>query len=188
MNARQLLDTLYAGRVQRCHTIPHHGSYNVAQHSWGVAMLVLAVFPDRAFRLLPAALAHDVPEAWVGDIPSPTIRSLGIREALDAVEGRLLQALDLRHHFAHLSDEDVAALLFCDRLEFVLWCAHESMIGNRYAACCMNRALNYIAADLTKTPAPAADYLRELLTGGPLDTLMGAKLSINYVEVNSDAN
>jgi hypothetical protein len=78
------------GRVERCHGLPHLGTYSNATHQWGVAMLMHYIWPDDFPRLALVCLTHDVPEAWVGDIPAPTCRyTPGLKESLSAAEGNI---------------------------------------------------------------------------------------------------
>ena len=59
-----------AGQVTRYHTIG--GAQSVAEHSWGVAMLIMRYHPDPPLHLIQAALEHDLAEKWIGDVPYPT--------------------------------------------------------------------------------------------------------------------
>ena len=62
-----------AGSVNRCHTIKIIGTQDVAQHSYNVAMIIVALTKGLcSSTLLQAALTHDTPELWTGDIPAPT--------------------------------------------------------------------------------------------------------------------
>jgi hypothetical protein len=38
----RLSATREAGTVRRCHIVPHHGQYNIAQHSYGAVSLLFA--------------------------------------------------------------------------------------------------------------------------------------------------
>jgi hypothetical protein len=118
--------------VERCHGLAHQGSYSNAMHQWGVAMLLHAIWPEDFPRLALACLTHDVPEAWVGDIPAPTCRYANIKPKLDPIEGRINRSLGLPVE-SELQPEDYAKLKACDRLEFWLWCCEEQLKGNMFA-------------------------------------------------------
>lgn len=60
-----------SGYVARCHTMPFVGPYNLAMHCYGVASIIAVLHPSPSVNLLKAALFHDVPERWTGDIPNP---------------------------------------------------------------------------------------------------------------------
>jgi 5'-deoxynucleotidase YfbR-like HD superfamily hydrolase len=130
----RVLEARRGGRVERCHTVAHHGSYTNAAHSWGVAMLMLQLWPEDFPRLAAICLSHDVPEGVFGDIPSPTLRhvSAEFRDLLDTLEGRYNRSLGLPAE-DDLELEDRVKLKECDRLELYLWAREQAMVGNQYA-------------------------------------------------------
>lgn len=123
------------GGVERCHGIRHQGSYSVAAHSWGVAMLMYQLWPEDFPRLASYCLAHDVPEAWVGDIPAPTKKfSSEIKAACDLMERKIFERLELPCD-QDLDPEDARKLKACDGLELYLWTCEQITAGNRHAEC-----------------------------------------------------
>lgn len=120
------------GRVERAHGIYHHGSYSNAAHQWGVAMLMHALWPEDFPRLALHCLSHDVPEAWVGDVPSPTMRYVpGLKEQLGVYEREINLGLGLPAE-QDLPEEDYNKLKACDRLELYLWALEQRMVGNLF--------------------------------------------------------
>lgn len=145
------------GKVERCHAVPHLGSYNNAAHSWGVAMLLHYLFPEDFPRLVIYALSHDVPEFWVGDIPAPTLRyTVGVREQLADLEARISNTLGLPAE-AGLMPEDLAKLKACDRLELWLWCREEQLRGNMFVDECLSELERYFVE------APLPEVARRFL-------------------------
>lgn len=74
---------------------------SVAEHTWGVALIVLALAPevegplDREKALI-IALVHDLPERSLSDIPSPALAHLppeAKREAEEAALSEIVQGL-----------------------------------------------------------------------------------------------
>jgi hypothetical protein len=121
------------GRVERCHGLPHLGTYNNATHQWGVAMLMHYIWPDDFPRLALQCLTHDVAEAWVGDIPAPTCRyAPGLKDTLGTIETNINHSLLLPAE-NELEPDDYAKLKACDRLEFWLWCCEQELYGNLFA-------------------------------------------------------
>ena len=122
------------GDVERCHTTPHHGSYNVAEHSWGVATLLGILHPTPSTPLILAALWHDVSERWTGDIPAPMKWLAG-----DAFKNELARVtINIEEHLhidqiMALTTTDTKWLKACDMLEFLLWSIDQLALGNRYA-------------------------------------------------------
>jgi hypothetical protein len=155
--AERLLDSHAAGAVERCHGIRHHGSYPVSSHSWGVAMLIWYIWPERFLTLVVHALAHDIPELWTGDIPSPTIRELRVDEKIAEMETAIFTRLRLPNYSTALQGDDLAALLFCDRLEFLLWAHDQRELGNRRVERSITTVTRYLQDSMASTPAPAAD-------------------------------
>lgn len=121
------------GKVERCHIIPHRESYSNAAHSWGVAMLMLQVWPRDFARLAAVCICHDVPEAWVGDIPAHTkARAPQIRTALRILDDEIFDRLQLPRE-SDLDARDLRKLQNCDRLELWLWAQEELELGNHHA-------------------------------------------------------
>ena len=65
------LDPRMAGEIARYHTELTLRPQSVASHSWNVARILLAVWPETPRHLLVEALMHDVGEVFAGDSPSP---------------------------------------------------------------------------------------------------------------------
>ena len=130
--AANLVQARAGGRVERCHGIPHATSYSNAAHSWGVAMLMHYLWPEDFPRLVLQCLAHDVPEAWVGDMPSPTLAyTPGVKHQLSGLEGRLNRAIGLPGE-NELDADDLAKVKACDRLDLYLWARDQANMGNRF--------------------------------------------------------
>ena len=121
------------GAVERCHGIPHATSYSNAKHQWGVAMLLMQLFPADFPRLVSYALTHDVPEAWVGDIPSPTLtHNPEFRASINRLESHIFNRLHLPDLHA-LNAQDMKIIKSCDALELWIWCNEQLVIGNYFA-------------------------------------------------------
>lgn len=118
------------GRVERCHTIPHHGSYSNAAHSWGVAMLMYYLFPEDYPRLSIYCLTHDIGEGWMGDIPAPAKWALGdAAKVIEGIENDLIEEAGCPREDS-LSSADLEKLKTCDRLELYIWCHEQCDLGN----------------------------------------------------------
>jgi hypothetical protein len=84
-NYRQ--DPRLAGQVVRWHTVPMLRRETVAEHSWQVARLALAICPDLPRDVLVRALMHDVGEIASGDVPFPVkANNPVLRREMDRVE------------------------------------------------------------------------------------------------------
>lgn len=132
-NFHRIRQARLGGKVERCHGIPHNRQYSNAEHTFGVLLLLLILYPDRFADISPAALTHDIPEAWVGDIPAPTKRYLsGLKESTDELEVKILLSLQLPQE-SSLCPEDHRVLRGLDWLELYIWCCEEMHTGNGYA-------------------------------------------------------
>lgn len=130
---QRVLDARAGGAVRRAHGLRQIGDYNVAEHSWGVAMLILQLWPEDFERLAAPALVHDIAEAWVGDIPAPVCKYVpAIKQAAEVLERRCEQRLGIPLH-THLTPELTLKLKMADCLEFYLWCREQLYLGNQFA-------------------------------------------------------
>lgn len=139
------------GSTERCHGIRHHGSYSVGEHSWGVAVLMYVLWPQDFQRLAIYCIAHDVPEAWVGDIPTTTKRYCpGVKQEVARLESAIFERLGLPDD-GLLDEDDRTKLRACDRLELYLWALEQVHGGNAHADC-VRRELERL---FEETPLPA---------------------------------
>lgn len=119
-----------AAAVERCHTLPHHGSYSLGQHQHGCLMLLLALKPDASRALMVAVSVHDVPERWFGDVPYPAKAAMGFQTKmrLQHAEECVLESLGVRQV---LTEEEKIWLEHVDKLELFLWTTDQLAMGNR---------------------------------------------------------
>lgn len=174
--AQNILQCRAGGAVQRCHTVRHQGSYSVAEHSWGVAMLLWYLYPQEAKRLVYYALAHDVPEGLTGDVPS-TAKDHD-DSALDDMINHTFELPVL----SCLDTEDHHILKSCDWLELYLWGKEQLAQGNSFA---LEITTNLEAHFAKRTLHPIADeYYRILCDKTPVpnrtNLLKSIKESYNY--------
>ena len=120
-----------AGNVSRLHTVPLIQKYTVAGHSWGMAMMCLALHPLPRPDLIKACLLHDVAERLIGDVPAPTKwRFEQLTKELDKAEQEAMTELGI--NFNLLPDEEIW-LRALDLLDLLLFCVEEERMGNRNA-------------------------------------------------------
>lgn len=142
----KIVKTRCGGAVERCHTIPHHGSYSNAKHSWGVAMLMLQLWPEDFPRLAAHCLTHDIAEGWTGDIPAPVLWACGsIKMSIDILENDLLEDAGCPR-MDSLSAEDKQKVKSCDSLELYFWCREQLNFGNKHVLDCL-QALESLFGD-----------------------------------------
>ena len=146
-----------AGHVRRCHTLPHVGHYDVANHSWQALALLHALHPNPSTNLIWALAFHDVAERFTGDIPAPA--KWGSPELV-----AVLRELELRIDVAlntvfHLTADEVLWLNAIDRLELLLWAEDQMAMGNRNAEQCGNLIRIWFRKNWDALPNPVAQFI-----------------------------
>lgn len=123
---------LKGGHVVRFHTKPTLKEETVAEHSYLVAWLLTLVLPTTPrVELLLAALAHDLPEYVLGDLPSPAKKAMGLGELYRREEAALFESAGMPNYEDMLTREEAETLKFCDNLAGYLKCRYEMQLGNR---------------------------------------------------------
>lgn len=136
-----------AGAVRRFHTCRIIKEDSVAEHSFNVANIVLALTRGRASRnLILAALFHDMGEYMMGDIPAPTKRLFpeNVREAIEASEMEAICRIQYDVDFT-ISMEERAILKIADRMDGLMKCIDELRMGNRHIIPAGNNFATYMA-------------------------------------------
>lgn len=115
-------NTLEAGRVARYHAAPSVQPQTVGLHSYGVAIILLYLTEGTASAaLLQAALLHDAPEIFTGDVPfTAKRRSRNLEVELLELEEQAHNHIVLP--FPNLQPSEVALLKLADTLEGLIWC------------------------------------------------------------------
>jgi 5'-deoxynucleotidase YfbR-like HD superfamily hydrolase len=130
MNAHTLLlAARESAQVERCHTLPHIGSYSVGQHCYGALALLLLLHKSPSLDLIKAVAFHDLPERWLGDIPSPG-KTGAIAKAFQATEAEIFEKLGLQFD---LTDDDKFWLKLVDVLDLWVWTKEQQTLGNHAA-------------------------------------------------------
>lgn len=131
------------GAVRRFHTLPTIGSETVAEHSFGVAMLCVALTNGQpTVHLLKAALFHDLAEQFTGDVPAPTKwKHPFLKTVLEGIEE------DFEHNYelkVKLSPTDHLVFKWADMLQLLLFCKMQRDMGNRLMNPVFARGVEYL--------------------------------------------
>ena len=118
-----------AGQLKRFHAHPTIGYETVAEHSFGVALVVLSITNGYASaELLKAALYHDIPEIETGDVPFTAKQKYPkIKRVTEDIEELFMSEWDLT---TNLPDEDKIILKWADMLHLLLYCKAQRDLGN----------------------------------------------------------
>lgn len=127
----RILQMREGGAVKRCHTVPHHGHYDVAQHTFNMLLLLDTLHPQPSRSLYRYILRHDLYERWTGDSPTvtkaliPELKS-GLKRAERELSNRT--GIDL----PTIDPQDKLWVKALDWFEFLFWC--DEQIGLGYKA------------------------------------------------------
>lgn len=132
-NTYQWVRTMrYGGAIQRFHTTRTVRPQCIAAHSYGVAMVLLAVGVHSP-AVLAYALLHDQAEQATGDIPAPAKwRSDALGSALDTIENEFNVAHNIREIEVALTHDEMVLVRWADTYELCQYALEEVHIGNRY--------------------------------------------------------
>lgn len=135
--------TLYrdAGAVKRYHVKRVQRTQTIAEHTFGILMLIKQVCPDCRKEVYNAVLHHDLPELFTGDIPAPIKR---VHPELRPLMERIEEDLVPLHQDIPLSIPEAILLKWADRMELVLWCLEEVRLGNTFCRATVARGLGWI--------------------------------------------
>ncbi len=151
--------TREAGKVLRCHNVPHHGTYSVAEHSWQAVMLMVQLHPDPSRNLLIAMACHDVAERFYGDQPVPVgWAKPEIRRLQKEAEAEALTILDLSPKLNH---EEEHWLNVIDKLELLLWTLDQDAMGNLHCCNVEKGMRDWFRSHLDTLPKTVQDFMSQ---------------------------
>ena len=146
------------GHTERAHTVPHVGSYNVANHTWHVVCLILLLCPRPSMRLIKAAQFHDVVERYAGDIPGHA--KYWHSPELGRYHKKLEKVLNERLNIhIELTPYEECWLKGCDILEFYLWCCDQVAMGNQHVLGVRNNVKRYISENPKNIPRIIIEFI-----------------------------
>lgn len=132
----QTLDSRSAGNLLRWHTWPHIRQQSVAEHTWQVIRILLAIWPDCPKSVLVEAMFHDVGERVTGDAPYPMKKdNETLRQILNAKERAARQQMAPWGVVPPIDLEDAEqnAIKLAEYIEMWEWALDELALGNQNA-------------------------------------------------------
>lgn len=138
----------YSGGVKRYH-IMRSIEQNIAEHSWGVALLMSQLFPEVRKELIVAALTHDCSEVITGDIPATFkwFASEDFRESMQRAQDKFEKVF--LGGKLEITEEEYLQLKFCDYLELIFFCRYGQYGLNKMeCSIVLQNAYNYLATKL----------------------------------------
>ena len=133
----------------------------VAEHSWNVARILLAIHPSAPSSLLVEALLHDVGEMATGDLPTTAKTDDTVRRRLHSMErdSRLRMAIPwcLPHQRCEHTKFEEWVLKLADWIDGWETSRQECWMGNRFLEASMNRYRDRIEEALSTEPDTLLD-------------------------------
>jgi len=171
MNLNALYDT---GIVRRFHTVADYSGgvqQSVAEHSWGVALILKELCDrtrvDMPTALLFAALVHDAEEAYIGDMPAPTKwRFPALAAEMRVAEESVRR--ELRLEAANFPEPLIALLKWADGLELYAYAQRRERDGATAYGRIAGNIRTYMLTNLPQYPE-ALSVLAELTLKGEGD-------------------
>lgn len=158
-----------SGQVTRKHTMENIRAENVAEHSWGVVLLLLLAWPHAPAHLIIGAQIHDFGERATGDMPGPVKWGNPIlekeMERLEREHTTNLLPESLCDDFNTLTEAEWAVIEIFDRAEFCISMIREKMLGNRYTELYYKRAWDKMTQVLEKNKPAFWSMSQELWAG-----------------------
>lgn len=146
--------------VQRVHTVPSHGSYSNAEHTFHALSLLFMLYPGRpSMALVKAMLWHDTAERWTGDIPGPMKYSIPkLSDMVDDIEEECLAEIGLTFD---LTDEERVWLRAIDKIELWLWTHDQLAMGNLNADWIQRTLYGLFMRGEIQMPEECLEFVRE---------------------------
>jgi 5'-deoxynucleotidase YfbR-like HD superfamily hydrolase len=132
MNIKNLLNS---GQVVRFHNHMGMDKQSLAEHQWGVVMIVNYISPNASKNLILAAATHDAAEYYTGDVPFPTkAYNPDLKHLLDEMEKDWFAHHGLAGPFENIKTHEWNVLKVADILEGMWYCTLQLKCGNKAAA------------------------------------------------------
>lgn len=140
MSATRLLS---ATNVKRYHTVPIIGEQNIGHHSHRVCLILRHLLNGEVpVHLYEAAMFHDLAESVTGDVPAQT-------KWANSSLSKLLDEWEDEWHVINgtsisLCDDEQDLLSIADKLELVVFCTEQLMLGNKRMEIVRERGIMYV--------------------------------------------
>jgi hypothetical protein len=176
----EIMDTIKylreAASVERCHAIPHLGSYTVGHHTFGMLALLRWLHPEASTNLIWAIVEHDLPERKIGDIPhGAKLSGIINKEEMERVEQNLVEDLLGSSSDKYLNEEEKKWLAGLDMLDFFFWCKEQLALGNIGCRTKILDVMAYVESNRSRYPELVinifydyADHEWELMSDGDI--------------------
>lgn len=127
-----------AGGVLRYHTWPTLQQQTVADHTFHVLRIYMALWGSPSSAVTEYIIRHDLGEIGTGDLPFPVKReNHKLKTIMDDLEGRTLESMGYDEAVV-LDSDTLRRIKICDLLEMYEFGIIERSMGNRLATPIIN--------------------------------------------------
>jgi 5'-deoxynucleotidase YfbR-like HD superfamily hydrolase len=147
-----------AGKIERCHVIPHVAPYNNGFHTWAMLTLLDLLHPRPTLALYRAILKHDLAERHTGDMPG-IVRVVDpeLYATYDAAGEIIAEHLG---YAVELKESEKIWLKALDKLEFWMWCHDEMNMGNDHVRNGVDATEMWFNSNWDKLPPSVQRFFR----------------------------
>lgn len=160
-------DARMAGRVLRYHTWPHIRPQSVGEHSWQVARIVLAIYPEASVAILKHCINHDVGELRTGDLPYPIkLDNPVLGDEMHRIEEEAIHEIlgEWGISSPDISERERWIFKTAEFLEMWEWGLEEGLLGNRFADKVADRCYDVVIRRLREANENKDDIVRAVVT------------------------
>lgn len=132
-----------AANTRRFHTVPSIGEQTVGHHSHRMCLLLRYLLDGHVHpHLYEAVLFHDLAESEFGDVPATAKwQSATLDRALENLEYTWSISNGI---YITLCDLDQSIINIVDKLELVLYCTEQIMLGNQNMRSIREKGIHYV--------------------------------------------
>jgi hypothetical protein len=163
MNVLKIIRMREGGHVRRCHCFPHHGEYDVAQHSFHMLILLEELHPDPPLALYSAILRHDLYERWTGDSPAAVKRIVPEFRTVTHQAEQFVERHTGIERWKHgvLGPDNLRWVKALDNLEFLMWCNDQIALGSKVALEKRVEVLDWLEENNAYIPKECREFLEQ---------------------------
>jgi len=152
------------GMIERVHTVPSHGTYSNAEHTYGALSLLFVLYPGTpSMNLVKAMLWHDTAERWTGDVPGPMKYSIPeLARLIEEVELACFAEMGIDFD---LTEDEKKWLRAIDKIELWLWSHDQLALGNLNADEIQRTLYDLFMTGAIPLPRECQEFVREFRWG-----------------------
>lgn len=128
----------------------------MAEHSWNVQRILIAIFPIAPRHMLLHAMVHDIGEVATGDLPFPVkLKNPDLKKTMDSAERDAHLRMCIPWGIPApilLTDQEKLIFKCADYIEMWEWALDELGFGNTLAKPVLHRCMDAVQQLIDKLP------------------------------------